>query len=94
MRRDWPLVVAGLGIVVLSGAVVLIATLAYHLSDPPCPSPPSDVAGSDGCYEAYGGFDAGIQRPGAIVLLAVALGLLAIALVTIRRGLAGARRRP
>jgi hypothetical protein len=93
MRRDWPAVAAGFGILALSGAVAAIAALAYGVADPPpCQPPGPPLAGTDGCPSAGRGSHAWIAQPGVIVLLTIALLLFLIALVTIWRGWAARDR--
>ncbi len=87
MRRDWPIVASGFGVVLLSAAAALPALLAYRPGDPPCDPPTPPAVLIDGCQGMRGGFDAWIGQPGVIVLLVIALVLLVVAMATIRYGL-------
>jgi hypothetical protein len=92
MRRDWPLAASGLGIAAISGTIVACVLLGYELApgtvprhcDPP--EPPAVLI--DGCGRSRSGFADWIAQPLALAAFAVALVLLVIAAVTIRRGLA------
>ena len=83
MRRDWPLFVAGLGIVALSAAVAVPAILAYQ---PACTPPRPPEVMIDGCYRERGSFDVWISQPGVVLTLAITFVLLVIAVATMRRG--------
>lgn len=73
MRRDWPLVAAGFGIVVLSACFAVLPLLAYRPPPEPCPPPPPPGFYTDGCYREPGGFDWWIDQPSTIGFFAVAL---------------------
>jgi hypothetical protein len=97
MRRDWPLVAAGFGIVAIAATLVAIMLLGYEFESGSVPAgckPPAPPAVRvDGCGPAKQPFDEWIVQPSMIVGFAFALLLLAVAGATIRRGLRSERLR-
>jgi hypothetical protein len=87
MRRDWPLVASGFALAVVSAVAALIAAWGYRDADPPCQAPPPPAALTD-CYRRDGGFDWWIGQPGVIAMLVAAVVILALAVATIRHGVA------
>ncbi len=87
MRRDWPIVASGIGLVVLSATPAIAAILAYRLDNPRCDPPRPPAVMIDGCYPVRAGFDVWIGQPGVIVFLAITVVLLVLAVATIRYGL-------
>jgi len=92
MRRDWPLVAAGFGVVAIAATIVACTLLAYEFAPAtvraPCDPPKPPAALADGCGLTRERFVDWIVQPGVIAVFAFALVLLVIAGATIRRGLA------
>jgi hypothetical protein len=91
MRRDWPLMAAGFGIVAISATLVACTLLGYAFAPAtvrgPCtpPKPPATLI--DGCGLRRERFGDWIVQPWVIAALAFAFVLLVIAGATIGRGL-------